>query len=220
PKPGGSFLGSSGKHIDALVEALWNLPRRSFPGDKRMGSLLSETMRICSDSEDIYLNANQIASNLAHFLLLVIQCARNKVKGALSTDIETTVRWIENHPDQHPNINELAEMAHLSVSRFKNKFVEQVGLSPGDYILRHKVEVAKSALSAGRRSITDIALELGFSSHQHFSSTFSRYIGYPPSAYAAQRQSDADAHDGDESDVGKLKPRFIGDFCHGYFAEK
>lgn len=213
PEPGGSFLGSAGAHADALVRALWNLPRRSFPGDRRMAGLLAETMRLCREPESAPLTANRVAANLLQFLLKIVELAGDDARAPLSADIAAAVRWIERHPDKHPHINELAERAHLSASRFKNKFVEQVGLSPGDFILRNKIKVAKPLLRAGRKSVTEIAMELGFSSHQHFSGTFSRYMGCPPSAYAA-RSSDTRAP---SSTSDKLLPRYIGEFCHGYF---
>lgn len=108
------------------------------------------------------------------------------------------------------------------MSRFKNKFVEQVGLSPGDYILRNKMAMAKDLLFSDKKSITDIAMQLGFSSHQHFSGTFKRYVGCPPSTYVAQRRSKDRSQDksADLFPPIKMTPRYIGEFCHGYFAEE
>ncbi len=222
PKRGESFLGSSGKHVDAFVSALWNLPRRNFLGDRHMGKLLTETMRLCAQPGDALLNANRISANMVSFLLMVISAARSKAEESLSTDISTAVKWIELHPDEQHHINDLAERAHLSVSRFKNKFVEQVGLSPGDYILRNKMALAKNLLFVNGKTITEIAMQLGFSSHQHFSGTFKRYVGCTPSTYLAQHREEDRSQENTAAlfPSVRMTPRYIGEFCHGYFAEE
>ncbi len=219
PAPGGAFLGLAGAHADALVSALWNLPRRSFPGDRQMAGLLAETMRLCGEEpENVPLAANRIAANITRFLLLAASLAEDgdgAARLSLTPDIAAAVRWIEKHPSAHPHINELAEMVHLSASRFKSKFAEQVGLSPGDFILRNKIQVARGMLRAGGKNITEIAMLLGFSSHQHFSGTFSRYMGCPPSAYAARRA--AGTGGSAASTPGSLTPYYTDGFCHGWF---
>ena len=80
-------------------------------------------------------------------------------------------------------IRELARLCGLSVSRFKERFRDEVGVPPAEYLTRQKIEAAKSLLLAGDHSITDVAMDLGFSSSQYFATAFKRYTGRTPSEY-------------------------------------
>ncbi len=80
-------------------------------------------------------------------------------------------------------------MAHLSLSRFKARFKNEVGLPPADFIMRGKIERARQLLAAGDLSVTQIAMRLGFSSTQYFATAFKRHTGKTPSQ--ARRADDA-----------------------------
>ena len=52
-----------------------------------------------------------------------------------------------------------------------------------EYGLRLKIEKANHLLNANKRSITDIAYDLGFSSSQYFATVFKRYQSITPGEY-------------------------------------
>ena len=79
-------------------------------------------------------------------------------------------------------MEDLAEMAFLSVSRFKQKFKAELGTSPRNFINFYKIEAAKEMLEQGH-SVTETALALNFSSSNYFSSVFHRYTCRSPSQY-------------------------------------
>lgn len=72
--------------------------------------------------------------------------------------------------------------AHLGLSRARmfEVFKKETGLSPNDYLQRHRVECCKGLLSETDRTITDIALATGFGSSQYFSRVFRKYCGMTP----------------------------------------
>ena len=55
--------------------------------------------------------------------------------------------------------------------------------TPGDYLRNLRVEIAASLLRTGRRSISDVALEAGFSDQSHLSRAFKRRLGVTPAEY-------------------------------------
>jgi AraC-like DNA-binding protein len=57
------------------------------------------------------------------------------------------------------------------------------GTTPKQYHLRCRLQEGARLLRGSRQSITDIALDLGFSSSQHFSTAFRRQVGCSPGAY-------------------------------------
>ena len=101
----------------------------------------------------------------------------------LPPDIARAVDYIEQCSDTTPSVSELAAMAGLSEVWFKQKFKRAVGMPPAEYCLRHKLNMAAEQLLRTDESITQIAMSLGFSSGQHFSTAFRHYRGCSPSDY-------------------------------------
>ncbi|MBE5777498.1 MAG: helix-turn-helix domain-containing protein [Clostridiales bacterium] len=124
----------------------------------------------------------------AHLTLLlesILACGEG-VEAPLRTlppDIARAVDYMEQCRDTTPSVSELAAMAGLSEVWFKQKFKRAVGMPPAEYCLRHKLGVAAQQLLNTKYSITRIAMSLGFSSGQHFSTAFRHYLGCSPSDY-------------------------------------
>ncbi len=81
-------------------------------------------------------------------------------------------------------VAQLAEIAALSRSAFFDRFTRTVGTPPMDYLLRWRMEIAKSLLRHGRMAVTDVSERVGYGSTSTFSVAFSRHVGQSPSRYA------------------------------------
>jgi AraC family transcriptional regulator len=85
--------------------------------------------------------------------------------------INRAVNYIHENPSQDLSLERLARIANYSPFHFEKLFAAIIGETPKQYILRIRLETAAHALVMFvHRSITDIALDSGFSS----SATFSR----------------------------------------------
>jgi AraC-like DNA-binding protein len=58
------------------------------------------------------------------------------------------------------------------------------GTPPHQFLLWHRLGLARERLSQGRGRITELALELGFSSSQHFAGAYRREFGCCPSSHS------------------------------------
>ncbi|MDR6445186.1 AraC family transcriptional regulator [Paraburkholderia sp. 22099] len=76
-------------------------------------------------------------------------------------------------------IEELAEIAGMSRSRFMVSFRETVGTTPAAYLSAWRLKLAHRALAEGAR-VKSVALRVGFGSAAAFSRAYSREFGYPP----------------------------------------
>lgn len=81
------------------------------------------------------------------------------------------------------SLEELASLAHLSVSSFKRKFRSTFDESPKKYITRKKVERAAELLKTGSERISDIAYDVGFDSIATFNRNFISLYGKSPTDY-------------------------------------
>ena len=59
-----------------------------------------------------------------------------------------------------------------------------MNMTINDFILRKKIDIAKSLLLERNKTLAYISKYLGFSSPPHFSSTFKKYVGISPKEYS------------------------------------
>ena len=90
------------------------------------------------------------------------------------------------------DIRALARIAHVSEAHFIRTFRATFGETPHRYLQRRRVERAMFLLVQTDRSVTEICLDVGFTSLGTFSRTFRAVVGESPTAYrrravAAQR---------------------------------
>jgi AraC-like DNA-binding protein len=79
----------------------------------------------------------------------------------------------------HP-LPELAEWLGVSAFHFARVFRAETGLSVHQYLLRLRMAGALRRLSCYKTDLSRLALELGFSSHSHFTATFRKEFGVNP----------------------------------------
>jgi AraC-like DNA-binding protein len=77
----------------------------------------------------------------------------------------------------------LARIAHASEAHFIRTFKTTFGETPHRYLQRRRVERSMFMLRETDRSVTEICLDVGFSSLGTFSRTFRAIVGQTPTAY-------------------------------------
>jgi AraC-like DNA-binding protein len=80
----------------------------------------------------------------------------------------------------------LAGVAHVSPAHFSRQFRATFGETPHRYLQRRRVERAMELLRETERPVTEICLDVGFSSLGTFSRTFRDIVGESPSRYRAR----------------------------------
>jgi AraC-like DNA-binding protein len=80
------------------------------------------------------------------------------------------------------SIGDVAREASLSSFHFIRKFETVFGETPHQFRTRERLTAAKRLLARGH-SVTDVCLDVGFSSLGSFSALFARKIGISPVAY-------------------------------------
>ena len=86
-------------------------------------------------------------------------------------------------------VEEMAAFVGLGTTLFNEKVKNYSGFSPLNYLIKIRISEAIKLLKKEKVSITDIALETGFSSSQHFSTTFKKLTGYTPGEYRKKNNS-------------------------------
>jgi AraC family transcriptional regulator len=77
----------------------------------------------------------------------------------------------------------LARECGLSVSHFSRAFRHSTGAAPHQWLLEHRVDVAKPLLRDRQMSLSDVAAVCGFADQSHFTRIFTRVVGTSPGAW-------------------------------------
>ena len=82
-----------------------------------------------------------------------------------------------------PSVREIAQDVGISPFHFIRQFEAVFGLTPHQFRTDRRIERARQLLVRGELSVTEVCLEVGFSSLGSFSDLFARRVGTSPSAY-------------------------------------
>jgi AraC-like DNA-binding protein len=80
-------------------------------------------------------------------------------------------------------VEEMAALVGLGITAFSEKVKNYTGFSPLNYLINIRISEAIRQLKKTELNVTDIALNTGFYSSQHFSTTFKKLTGYTPSQF-------------------------------------
>jgi AraC family transcriptional regulator len=86
------------------------------------------------------------------------------------------------------SIRELARLLDLSASHFCRAFKCTFGVSPRDYVLRRRIEVAQGLMLTTSEPLSEIALSCGMCDQAHFTRSFHRIVGETPYTWRRTRR--------------------------------
>src|SRR5262249_18682648 len=144
-----------------------------------------------ADSTDDYSAGKLYADHLIHALV-----CRFLVIGR-EDDPSSTVKQVSPLPrhilrrvidrmrnlDTELSLQALAKEGGYSRFYFIGMFRAATGYAPHNYLLKLPVDRVRELLAISTLSLTEIALECGFSSPSHLSRVFRQVLGAPPSEY-------------------------------------
>ncbi|CAB3963899.1 MULTISPECIES: AraC family transcriptional regulator [Burkholderia] len=97
--------------------------------------------------------------------------------------IRKALDFIKRTPSANATVTQVASEVGLSRSRFFEQFRRCMGISPQHYIDWVRMSHAIRLLAESDRPLADIADELGFEEHSHFTRFFAQHMGVPPSDF-------------------------------------
>ena len=87
------------------------------------------------------------------------------------------------------SLQEIAAEFGLSVSHFSRAFRISTGLPPHQWLLHHRVKVAKQLMTVRDLPLSEIAISAGFANQSHFTRVFSASVGVSPAAWRRETRS-------------------------------
>jgi AraC-like DNA-binding protein len=85
--------------------------------------------------------------------------------------------------DEPLSVRDVAGQVAISPFHFIRLFEAMFGVTPHQFRIASRLERAKRLLARDQQSVTDVCMEVGFSSVGSFSYLFTRRVGATPSSY-------------------------------------
>lgn len=93
------------------------------------------------------------------------------------------LRHLGEHLCRSIRNQDLARLVGLSTSQFSRRFRGSFGLSPRGYVIRSRLDYAKTLMRQTRSPLCQIALASGFADQSHLSRTFHALVGATPNRW-------------------------------------
>jgi signal transduction histidine kinase/DNA-binding LacI/PurR family transcriptional regulator/CheY-like chemotaxis protein len=108
---------------------------------------------------------------------------RRALGSATQRLVRRAIAYIELHHSETITRDEIAGYVAISPDYLTDCFHQELGVTPITYLTRCRIRKARELLERSDRSVTDIAMSVGFSEVSHFTRTFHRDVGVSPRAY-------------------------------------
>ncbi|MDD1781220.1 AraC family transcriptional regulator [Enterovibrio sp. ZSDZ35] len=94
--------------------------------------------------------------------------------------------YIRQHINRKISVAQLAGSVFLAESQFHQLFKSQMGMTPHQYVLRKRFELAQDLLCNSELSLAQVSDSCGFASQSGFTSAFTRFFGVSPARFRQQ----------------------------------
>ena len=95
--------------------------------------------------------------------------------------------YMASHCADNIPLVEVARACGLSRGHFTKSFRVATGLTPYQWLQRHRIDKAKDLLLNSKTPIADVAGACGFADQSHLTRVFSRFVGDSPAAWRRRR---------------------------------
>jgi AraC family transcriptional regulator len=131
--------------------------------------------------------AQAIAIHLARKYAELIKEPRSGSPSLPGYKLRHITDCMREHIAEDFSLEQLAALAGLSKFYFTRLFKSAMGMSPSRYLLTLRMDEARRLLRETKRSVVDVALDVGYANPSHFARFFRRETGLSPSDYRQQR---------------------------------
>ncbi|WP_431043209.1 GlxA family transcriptional regulator [Streptomyces sp. P1-3] len=132
-----------------------------------------------------------VALRVARHLVVFLRRPGNQTQFSAQLAAQTAQRrplrdvqaWIAEHPAADLSVAALADRANLSPRHFARAFRAEVGMAPGQYVERARLEAARRLLEDSDDGIGEISRACGYGTPEAMRRAFIRRLGAAPAEY-------------------------------------
>lgn len=165
----------------STIGKIWALSNWAVVGGMKEAGAFFQTVQQELFSQEIgyATRVNQLVDELLILMARQMTRQNNSRRDFPQTflKLEQTLRESLSH---QWTVEEMAALVGLGTTAFSEKVKSFTGFSPLNYLINIRVSEAIKLLKRPDVHVTDIALDVGFYSSQHFATTFKKLTGYTP----------------------------------------
>ena len=109
--------------------------------------------------------------------------------GLSASKLRHVIDFISDNYSRDLKLAELAQVAGMSSFHFAREFKRSTGTTPHQYLIRYRIERAKSLLAKDDLPLIEVGLQSGFSHQSHFTRLFRKITGTTPNSYRLSLQT-------------------------------
>ena len=185
------FLGCRARPFNPLLAALPPILRIGGEEGAALGipqlfaMALAEGRGARAGSETVLAKLSELmfVEALRHHIEHLPPEARGWLAGLRDAQISAVLRLIHSRPAEAWTLGRLARGAGLSRSLLARRFADRMDVSPMQYLMRWRMQLAASRLEDPQISIAQAAADVGYESEAAFSRAFKKLVGLPPGAW-------------------------------------
>lgn len=206
PNTGFIIPKNTGHKYGSSLKDAWSIYWVHFEGDyaqtfyERFSASNDTAVKIAFDESRITL-LNEIIKllesdftdekvELTHFKLIAFLSSlsySNTLNNAIVDKISLSILYMKAHLSGIVSIEQLANEACYSISRYSELFKQKTGYSPIQFFIRLKIQKSCEYLYFTNLNIKEICKEVGFDDPYYFSRMFKKQLGVSPSAYRKKK---------------------------------
>lgn len=108
----------------------------------------------------------------------------------MNPKIRDAISFIESNLSRRIDVGEIAESVGLRRSRVSVLFTIEMGMAPGQFLRKLRLEKARALLESSFLSIKEIAAKVGYNDCTHFMREFKKAYGSRPSQHRTEYLAD------------------------------
>lgn len=172
-------------HLEARLDAKEDSNRAIFVSriDTSLLDAVIRLVRLLDNPVDIPVLAPLITKEILYRVLKGQHGGKLQqiaIEGSYTYRISNVIERLVHRYDQAFRIEDLAEMANMSVSSFHRHFKEVTAMSPLQFQKQLRLYEARRLLLSESADAAEIAFRVGYESPSQFSREYSRMFGFPP----------------------------------------
>ena len=157
-----------------------------FGADPRASHLAHALLHELENGTGTTLFVDSVRTALAAHFITAYGMTRPATTPAMTKpELQRVRELVEARLAESLHLAELAAAVPMSVYHFSRAFKTATGITPHEFVVRRRVEAAKTLLARGELVVEEVARRTGFVDASHLARQFRRRVGASPARYAA-----------------------------------
>ena len=173
----------SGRAVLALFEEIRQTVSHALKGQNALDAWIDDAHRDALEKLGMCHAQRDVFALLASLATGCVEHVVERRRGESAKPIREAQKYIATHYAQPIGLEAISLRAGFNPTYFSALFKKETGMNFIDYLIDVRIREAKRLLADPRKTIADVAQEVGYSDVKHFSRVFTRSTGIQPSKY-------------------------------------